>query len=373
MKIVQRGRLKLGQIGGSIGIPPGMGYQAHRITVSNTEGGYPNTCDNVRAEVVLTFVHTGEEKRMAGLFAQTDGQKITSEPRDSIVLKMLESSQLLLLCRDSINSEFHTLTGWPFDPASERRLEFGDWRLEITVSSDSRKDVDCAAYEVRLKPDLSSAWSPLKEVGPDDAKPAPSPTPRAFVSHSSQDHVFVEGFAADLRANGVDAWYSGWEIKPGDSIRKKIDDGLGDCEFFIIVLSKNSITRPWVQTELDAATVGKLTGKVRKIIPIKIEDCGILPPTLASLCWEDFSTRPYRSALQRVLDSIFDRDVRPALGSPPTVKSTPQGHLRITSLSNRSPDFSEQRAMPEARNLAPIHMDDLGSFADRLRGEGFDA
>ena len=79
--------------------------------------------------------------------------------------------------------------------------------------------------------------------------------PKAFVSHATADHPFVEKFAADLRANGVDAWYSGWEIKPGDSIRAKIDEGLEGCEYFIIVLSKNSINRPWVQKELDAATV----------------------------------------------------------------------------------------------------------------------
>jgi hypothetical protein len=139
--------------------------------------------------------------------------------------------------------------------------------------------------------------------------------PKAFVSHATTDHPFVEKFAADLRANNVDAWFSKWEIKPGDSIRAKIEEGLEGCEYFIIVLSKSSITRPWVQKELDAATVRNIGGKVRKIIPIKIGDCGDLPPTLGSLCWEDFSNQPYEAALKRVLDSIFERDVRPPLGT----------------------------------------------------------
>jgi len=141
--------------------------------------------------------------------------------------------------------------------------------------------------------------------------------PKAFVSHSTQDHEFVVKFATDLRANGVDAWYSGWEIKPGDSIRAKIEEGLEGCEYFVIALSKNSINRPWVQKELDAATVRNIGGKVRKIVPVKIEECGDLPPTLASLCWEDFSNQPYEAALKRVLDSIFGVDVRPPLGNPP--------------------------------------------------------
>jgi hypothetical protein len=149
-----------------------------------------------------------------------------------------------------------------------------------------------------------------------------STNPKAFVSHSTQDRSFADRFAGDLRRYGVDAWYSRWEIKPGDSIRAKIDEGLEGCEFFIIVLSKTSVNRPWVKTELDAATVGKINGKVRKIIPVKIDDCGDLPPIITSLCWEDFSNQPYESALNRVLESIFEVDVRPPLGKRPIAMTT---------------------------------------------------
>src|SRR5690349_685076 len=107
--------------------------------------------------------------------------------------------------------------------------------------------------------------------------PSYNRNPKAFVSHSTQDHAFVEKFATDLRSHGVNAWSSAWEIKPGDSIRGKIDHGLEGCEFFIIVLSRNSIERPWVRKELDAATVRNICGEVQKIIPVKIEDCGELP------------------------------------------------------------------------------------------------
>jgi|SRR5579871_64575 len=144
-----------------------------------------------------------------------------------------------------------------------------------------------------------------------------SKNPRAFISHGTQDRAFVERFAVDLRANGVDAWYAAWEINAGDSIRAKIDQGLAECEVFIIVLSKASINRPWVQTELDAATVRKLDGKVQKIIPIKIDDCGELPPTLGSLLWEDFSKKPYGVAFRGVLNSIFRVETKPPLGSIP--------------------------------------------------------
>jgi hypothetical protein len=73
---------------------------------------------------------------------------------------------------------------------------------------------------------------------------------------------------------------------------------------------------PWVQMELDAATILKISGKVQKIIPVKIEEFGELPATLSSLCWEDFSSQPYSAAFKRVWNSIFDVDVRPPLGRP---------------------------------------------------------
>ena len=182
--------------------------------------------------------------------------------------------------------------------------------------------------------------------------------PRAFISHSSQDRLFVERFSTDLRANGVEAWYSGWEIRPGDSIRGRIDEGLAGCDHFMVVLSKESINRPWVQTELDAATVGKLAGNVKKIIPVKIEECGELPPTLGSLCWEDFSRQPYETALNRVLDSIFDRDVRPPLGK-----------LRA---GNSKPSLSPMQA-ERSHTEFPISAFRVDAFVKQLCAEGFGA
>jgi hypothetical protein len=181
----------------------------------------------------------------------------------------------------------------------------------------------------------------------------PSSTPRAFISHSSRDRAFVESFAASLRANGVDAWYSAWEIKPGDSIRAKIDEGLAGCEFFIIVLSRDSVNRPWVKTELDAATVRVISGSVRKIIPVRIEDCGEIPPILGSLLWEDFTSQPYESALNRVIRSIYGIDDRPPLGKPSGTGVPPASAPRPLRF--------------------PLWPDDLKEFAEQLRREGFDA
>lgn len=173
----------------------------------------------------------------------------------------------------------------------------------------------------------------------------------------------------------MDAWFSKWEIKPGDSIQAKIDEGLEGCEYFIIVLSKSSIGRPWVRTELDAATIRKLNGRVRKIIPIKIEDCGELPPILASLCWEDFSNQPYEAALMRVLDGIFDTDARPPLGKPPSTKTLRGVAGQVETYCTPPLPIVSQPHQDKAphRSTFPIGIFDVQDFAKRLKSEGFDA
>lgn len=182
--------------------------------------------------------------------------------------------------------------------------------------------------------------------------------PTLFVSHSTQDRSFAEIFSTDLRLHGVDAWYSGWEIRVGDSIRDKIDEAIETCEFFVVILSKSSINRPWIKAELDAATIRKLSGKVRKILPIKIDDCGDLPPTLASLCWEDFSKQPYERALQKVLEGIFELDPRPPLGGV-------LFHLESRTPSNLpSFDVSEDRA--EQLGRAPKLLMHFEGASDRV-------
>jgi hypothetical protein len=167
MNPVRAGQLKFGQVKGLVVISPKIGPQAHCIILSNMEGGYPNSCENIRAEIVLKFLHTGEKHWIAGLFCRTDGERIASEPAQRILLRMLETCELLLLCQDPIDREFRTMSRWPFHPESESRLEFGDWRLEIAAFCDSEPAVR-VAYDVRLKPDLSSIWTPF-QYGPPKA------------------------------------------------------------------------------------------------------------------------------------------------------------------------------------------------------------
>ena len=75
-----------------------------------------------------------------------------------------------------------------------------------------------------------------------------------FISHASEDKEdFVDEFVAELRKAGVKVWYDTSQIAWGDSLRKRIDDGLTKSRFGIAILSPNYIAdgKYWTKEELD--------------------------------------------------------------------------------------------------------------------------
>lgn len=75
-----------------------------------------------------------------------------------------------------------------------------------------------------------------------------------FVSHAWEDKEgFVDEFVNFLRELGLQVWYDTSEIKWGDSMRKRIDDGLKKSRFGVAVLSPNYIAegKYWTKAELD--------------------------------------------------------------------------------------------------------------------------
>lgn len=144
------------------------------------------------------------------------------------------------------------------------------------------------------------------------------PVPKVFISHAGEDRErFVRRFAERLRANGIDAWASFWEINPGDSLVDKIfEEGLKDCRAFIVVLSNNSVNKPWVREELDAGMVRKIERQT-KIIAVRLDGCEI-PECLKHIRWQDLTnTEVYDAEFERILNAIFGVYDKPPVGKQP--------------------------------------------------------
>jgi len=146
-------------------------------------------------------------------------------------------------------------------------------------------------------------------MGIDDKK-------KVFISYSHSDRPFVEDIANRMNASGVPLWWDKWDIQPGDSIVRKIfEEGLADCELFVVVLSKTSVASKWVQEELDAATIRRIEG-VAKIVPVLKEDCEI-PMSLRALMWVDLR-RDVEDGVRKIVNLYFGVTERPPVGPLPT-------------------------------------------------------
>jgi len=89
-----------------------------------------------------------------------------------------------------------------------------------------------------------------------------------FISHASEDKdEVVRPLANALRREGLRVWYDEFELKIGDSLRRKIDKGLANSKFGIVVLSKNFIKKGWTNYELDGIITKAVSGE-QIILPI---------------------------------------------------------------------------------------------------------
>ncbi len=89
-----------------------------------------------------------------------------------------------------------------------------------------------------------------------------------FISHSSEDKVdFVRPLTVELQQLGIKVWYDEFELKMGDSLRRKIDQGLINSRYGIVVLSSSFFKRDWTNYELDGFVNKEMNG-LKVILPI---------------------------------------------------------------------------------------------------------
>ena len=89
-----------------------------------------------------------------------------------------------------------------------------------------------------------------------------------FISHASEDKDdVVRPLAQALIEKRLKVWYDEFELKIGDSLRRKIDRGLAKSRFGVVVLSKAFIKKGWTNYELDGI-VSKANTEEQILLPI---------------------------------------------------------------------------------------------------------
>jgi hypothetical protein len=110
---------------------------------------------------------------------------------------------------------------------------------------------------------------------------------KVFLSHSSKDKPFVLMLAGDICASGIGVWIDNVEILVGDSLIRKISEGIVESNYVVACLSSNSIESNWVREELEIAATLGINGNRVVVLPVIVDDCAV-PTFLAHRLYVDF-------------------------------------------------------------------------------------
>ena len=149
--------------------------------------------------------------------------------------------------------------------------------------------------------------------------------PKVYLAHASEDKARIRPLAEYLIANGIDVWFDEWEIEPGDSLREKMEEGLGAMTHFVVALTEISIAKPWVAKEIDVGLVRQIGGQSR-FVPLLIDlDPAKLSPFLQTMLYLPLDPAD-ESQCKGLVDRLHGVSRKPALGSAPHyVHNAPAG------------------------------------------------
>lgn len=86
-----------------------------------------------------------------------------------------------------------------------------------------------------------------------------------YLAHAFEDKEIAKPLAEGLMGRGIEVWYDNWEIGMGDSLRRKMEDGLGNCTHFVVLLTSTSVERSWVNEEIDVGLMLTVEGSSKFI------------------------------------------------------------------------------------------------------------
>ena len=128
-----------------------------------------------------------------------------------------------------------------------------------------------------------------------------------FLSHSTKDKAVVRLLADRLRKDGLRVWFDEWEIRPGDSIPAKIEDGLERSRVLVLCMSANAFGSEWAQLESGTFRFRDPLNKERRFIPLKL-DCAPIKGSLAQFLYIKWQPQGCQQEYAKLLDACLSSD-----------------------------------------------------------------
>jgi hypothetical protein len=129
----------------------------------------------------------------------------------------------------------------------------------------------CAAKADGLYMPVTLAWLADTIATTGSAQPVePAATQYdIFICHASEDKTaVVVPLVEELVKRGLRVWVDYRELCLGDRLRQRVDEGLANSRFGVVVVSPSFFAKRWPQSELDGLVALEMADGKKRILPI---------------------------------------------------------------------------------------------------------
>ncbi len=165
-----------------------------------------------------------------------------------------------------------------------------------------------------------------------------------FLCHASEDKSdVVKPLVLSFEEAGISYWYDEAEIKWGDSITEKVNEGLRISRYVIVVLSESFMQKKWPQRELNSAlNIEASSGDVR-VLPLIAGTKEIKDQILSTYpILNDKSYLTWNNDTKAIIDALKNR-----LGKTDTDKSITEPEPKDTDYEIPLPKIQKKYTQRE--------------------------
>jgi hypothetical protein len=191
--------------------------------------------------------------------------------------------------KDEIARDFDTRLNRIEEILRQSQQAADDWNRQISDIVRPRLEARRTKLEkdkgLRLEyPMAVAAPAPTAAPARANARPATKHFD-VFISHASEDKDSIaRPLYRELNAQDVTVWFDEAVLELGDSLRRKIDEGLTKCRYGVVILSPHFFRKQWPQKELDGLVARETASGEKAVLPVwhEIDRDGVLAysPTL---------------------------------------------------------------------------------------------
>ena len=127
-----------------------------------------------------------------------------------------------------------------------------------------------------------------------------------FISYTADDTDWAEWVAWQLEDKGYSTLLQAWDFLPGSNFVQGMQDACIYAQKTLAILSKRYLQKLFTQSEWAAAFASDPTGELRKLIPVRVDNCN-LQGLLSQIVYIDLAdAKNEEEALTLLLKGVSD-------------------------------------------------------------------